>query len=993
MIASKRILLSHTNTMATSLTSRLGILLLLLIGLSAKTIAQSTALGIPQVVSFAKETYNAGTQNWGIIQDDSGMMIFGNNKGVLFFDGTHWELLPMPNRTVVRSVAKGLDGRIFVGGQDEFGWLTKNEEAQVEYHSLVDQLAPEDRSFEDVWKIFPTEERVFFCTQRALFVYENDKFLVAKSPQRFQNFFFVNNQLYAQERGRGLVRWEAGEFVLLPGGEQFNDFWIVSILPMGDELMIISDFSGLYRFSGEKITPWETEVSSFLQKNQAYCALQLPNKDIAIGTAQDGLVVIDQAGKTLVHLNKDSGLQNNTVLAIALDRLNNYWLGLDNGIDYVEVSKPFSRIADEIGLEGTGYAAELFEGKLYFGTNQGLFSIDWPLLHKSSLRNQVRKVDGLKGQIWGLSRLGESLIINAHAGTFQLKNGRVYAISPSKGGWKIMPLIGSTSLAIEGGYTGLFLYEKTGNEVSSPNWRYKHRIEGFDESARVMEQDEDGNIWVSHAYKGLFRIRLKDDNQRAEVRFFGEEDGLPGNIAINVLKIDGKVLFTTPRGIYTYDQDGDRFILYDAFNKILGGEQEIQRLLQDEEERLWFSIDREFGYFDIQEKGFLDKPRIDQFFFNHLQEELVDGFEEVFAIDEKNTIIATEKGFVIYTPERGEQRDLKLNAILREVRTISGTDSLIYSEGLSYPALSANDGDELASHLNALHFSYAAPFYEQIDQLNYRYWLKGYEEDWSEWSARTEKEYTNLASGDYEFEVQARNTYGTISDSVVYRFTILPPWYASSLAKSFYFLFAVLALGGVFIYFSRKIEKERQELEAHQAKTLAKKEAEFLQEKEKSEEEIGRLRSENLQSDIQHRTSQLASATMHLVQKGEVLLKIKKELVKVHKQASTEDNRKKLQKIIHTIDGNIRLDSNWEQFEAYFDQVHENFLRNLREAYPELTPKDQKLCAYLRMNLTTKEIAPLMNISVRGVEISRYRLRKKLDLDTNTNLTDFIMRF
>ncbi|MGH1436907.1 MAG: triple tyrosine motif-containing protein [Lewinella sp.] len=980
--------------MATSQISRLGILLFFLIGLSSESIAQSTALGIPQVISFSKEEYNAGTQNWSVIQDDNGMMVFGNNKGVLFFDGTRWEALPMPNRTIVRSVTKGLDGRIFVGGQDEFGWLAKNKQAQVEYHSLTDQLAPEDRNFEDVWKIFPTEERVFFCTQRALFVYENDTFLIIKSPQRFQNFFFVKDQLYAQERGRGLVRWEDGQFVLLPGGEQFDDFRIASILPLDDELLIISDFSGLYRFSKDKITHWQTEVSSFLQKNQAYCALLLPNNDIAIGTAQDGLVVIDQEGKTLVHLNKDSGLQNNTVLAIALDRLNNYWLALDNGIDYVEVSKPFARIADEIGLQGTGYAAELYEGKLYLGTNQGLFSIDWPLLYKSNIRNQVRKVNGVNGQIWGLNRLGESFIINSHAGTFQLKQGRVYPISPPQGAWKLMPLAGSTSLAIEGGYTGLFLYEKTGeDEASSANWRYKHHIEGFDESARVMEQDKDGNIWVSHAYKGLFKVQLKDDNQRVDVRFFSEEDGLPGNIAINVLKIDGEVLFTTLRGIYTYDQEKDHFEPYETFNKILGGEQEIQRLLQDEEERLWFSIDKEFGYFDIQEKGFLEQPEIDQFFFNHLQEGLVDGFEEVFAVDENNTIIATEKGFVIYTPERGEQRDLQLNVLLRQVRTISGTDSLLFGEGLSYPQVSVDDENELASHLNALHFSYAAPFYEQIDQLTYRYWLKGYEENWSEWSTRTDKEYTNLESGDYEFQVQAKNTYGTISDPVVYRFTILPPWYASSLAKSFYFLFAALALGGVFVYFSKKIEKERQELEANQAKTLAKKEAEFQQEKEKSEEEIDRLRSENLQSDVKHRTSQLASATMHLVQKGEVLLKIKKELVKVHKQASTEENRKKLQKIIHTIDGNIRLDSNWEQFEAYFDQVHENFLRNLREAYPDLTPKDQKLCAYLRMNLTTKEIAPLMNISVRGVEISRYRLRKKLDLDTNTNLTDFIMRF
>ena len=136
---------------------------------------------------------------------------------------------------------------------------------------------------------------------------------------------------------------------------------------------------------------------------------------------------------------------------------------------------------------------------------------------------------------------------------------------------------------------------------------------------------------------------------------------------------------------------------------------------------------------------------------------------------------------------------------------------------------------------------------------------------------------------------------------------------------------------------------------------------------------------------------QLASATMHLVQKGEILVKIKQELDKVQKTVPQE-NRRKVQQLIRMIDEDIRLDNNWEQFEVHFDQVHENFLKNLRERFTNLTPKDQKLCAYLRMNLSTKEIAPLMNISVRGVEIARYRLRKKLQLDTDINLVDFFMK-
>jgi FixJ family two-component response regulator len=87
------------------------------------------------------------------------------------------------------------------------------------------------------------------------------------------------------------------------------------------------------------------------------------------------------------------------------------------------------------------------------------------------------------------------------------------------------------------------------------------------------------------------------------------------------------------------------------------------------------------------------------------------------------------------------------------------------------------------------------------------------------------------------------------------------------------------------------------------------------------------------------------------------------------------------------------LEDDWESFARHFDQVHTDFIKRLKEKYPQLSPKDLKLCAYLRMNLVSKEIAPLLNISVRGVEISRYRLRKKMQLHAEVNLTDYMIHF
>ena len=161
--------------------------------------------------------------------------------------------------------------------------------------------------------------------------------------------------------------------------------------------------------------------------------------------------------------------------------------------------------------------------------------------------------------------------------------------------------------------------------------------------------------------------------------------------------------------------------------------------------------------------------------------------------------------------------------------------------------------------------------------------------------------------------------------------------------------------------------------------------------KQASEKAIVELRNEKLEEDNRHKTQQLASSTMHLVQKNEILLKVKEELKKVETQTQNPNTRKVVRQLIKLVNNDIKLDEDWEQFAHHFDQVHSDFLKRLRETHPQLSPKDHRLCAYLRMNLATKERAPLMTISVRGVEISRYRLRKKLNLDAEANLVEFIL--
>ncbi len=949
---------------------------------------QGKILGVPEIVNFSKTTYNAGTQNWCVLQDESGILLVGNNKGILEFDGSNWRLFELPNRTIVRSLASSLDGKVYVGAQDELGYLAVDGSGQLGYESLADKLQPEDRSFEDVWKIFAEEDRVYFGSKKALFLYEDEAFQIIRPSGRFENFFLVNDQLFAQDTDHGLMRWQDEQFVPITNGERFRaGRRIAALFPFRDQFLLISDVDGLFFLNEDGLQAWETPSSSFLRDNSAYCATSLPNGDIAIGTAHNGLLVIDSLGHPKSHINKDSGLQNNTILSIVSDQQGNFWLGLDNGIDYVKVSSPLTQIRSESGIEGTGYSSLVFGDRLYLATNQSLFYQAWPLENNGLQANTFTKLDRVRGQVWGIQELDGRLIANMHEGAFIIENDQIRPISAVQGSWKFIPLQGYPNHSIQGAYTGLYLYQRD----AAGEWALSHKLDGFDESARIVEQDQTGHIWVSHAYKGLYKIDLSSDLSSCTVQFYDADDGLPSNINISAEKIQEEVVFSTPEGVYRYDEESDRFIPYDNFNTLLANNLALHRLLEDQTGRIWFSAGHTFGFLDIQEQGFLQDVKVETQYYNHMQEELVDGFEHILHIDDYHVLIATEKGFVNYDPHIGNARELAFPVLIREVSLLPPNDTILYSGGIRLEEQN-RDRIELPNSMNSLRFYYSSPFFEHIGQIEYRYRLPGYQDEWSDWSNRTEKEFTNLPHGTYIFEVEARNTYGQISAANSFEFTIKAPWYASAAAKLIYFLLGGFLLAGLLYYNSRHIAKEKASLERQQAETLARKEAIYQEEREKSEAEIMRLRNENLRSDVQHKNAQLASATMHLVQKSEMMLKLKQDLDKLMQSELASDDRRKVQHLIHSIEEDIRLDNNWGQFEAYFDQVHENFLQGLRKAFPQLTPKDQKLCAYLRMNLSTKEIAPLMNISIRGVEISRYRLRKKLNLDTETNLTDYIMR-
>jgi len=933
----------------------------------------------PLISNYGKEVHQGGTQNWAVTSREDGIVFFGNNSGVLVFDGDQWDRVPLPNRTFVRSLKYTEGGHLYVGGQNEFGYFMNGVVSPQNYRSLK-HLVPEEHSdFEDVWRIFTLEDDTYFCTEKAVFIINDDACkVVLPNGDRFENFFLYKNNVCIQEIGAGLFLIEENALIPFFKDPRIESKRIASMLQLSDgDHLFLTQEGAIFRFNGSTIEPFGGEAEGFTKEFKEYAAIGLVDGSIAIGTTQNGLIIINEAGDILEQYNIESGLVNNTVLSLYQDQSDNIWMGLDNGIAYLEINSPFSLINQINGLEGTGYAALIHKDSYYFATNLGLYRAD-------DRTDTFELVEDTKGQIWSLQSIDDGFIINADGGALYYENGNISQIPGTRSSWRFHKLKGSEGLFLQGTYDGLYLYREADN--GSVPLELLGKLDGFDESSRIFEEDKNGDIWVAHAYRGLYRLRFDYQNLKIiEVRRFGIEEGLPEDLYITVSNIRNEMVFATTKGIFRFNGTNETFEIHDELTKLLGEERSVQRLIEDRLGNIWFSTETEFGLVEILEAGLYNDVEV--IYFNEIQDELVDGFEDVFTLTQDAAFIPVESGFYKYKlKETTQPPEFEHPLRISQVYLTGANDSLIYefhsSNALTEMEIPPQEGD--------IRFHFSLPTFGKLNQVEYQYLLSGEDEDWSDWTIETKKEYSNLEHGKYTFQLRAKNAFGRVSDPVSYTFSVLPPWYKTTAAQAGFVICAFLLLLALIRYVSLREAKKTEEVIEQSELTIKIKEEEHQREKEKSENEIIRLRNEKLRSEVSHKNAELASTTMHLVQKSEMLQNIKKDLTDLSKEGD-ETVKKRVKQIQRLITDDVRLDKNWERFETHFDQVHANFFKNLRAKYPELTPKDQKLCAYLRMNLATKEIAPLLNISVRGVEISRYRLRKKLNLDPDVNLVSFIM--
>ena len=910
---------------------------------------------LPPVKNYTPIDYKAENQNWGISQSSDKLIYVANNKGLIEFNGSQWILYPSPNNTILRSVF--VDGdKIYTGCYMEFGYWQKDIRGLLKYFSLsnkIDQLADD----EQFWQINKIKHWILFQSLNRVYIYDTieDTFEIVDPGSKIVKMYVVDEKVYLQKLNGGLYVIQNGIAKSIGQEEEIGKLLIVNIFRHQDSLLVITEKNGFYYLDENGgLNKWPTKIDNILNEISIYCASRSKQNGILLGTIANGIIALHEDGSIAFEINQHLGLYNNTVLSIFSDDEENIWLGLDNGISTINNNSPFKIFDDSRGRLGTIYTSVVFRDTLYLGTNQGLFYKGF------NTDDSLNLIEGTKGQVWSLEIIDNTLFCGHHYGTFIVNGDNAIKLENTFGTWKILTIPDQPDLLIQGNYDGLNILQKQSNQ-----WSFRNKVDNFNISSRYVEFLNSTEILINHEYKGVFKLEM--DSEYSKILNQEQLTSVEKSTNSGLARSDEDILYSSKQGVFKYNSEKNIFekdtmlsTFYDDKTYISG------KLIYDKEEnRLWGFNKLGLVYIDyggISKQYKVKRINLPNDRFNRMV-----GYENITHLNNNQYLVATSNGYILLN--LNEIPTYELDIILNSV-SVSGVDH-------KFSYLDKNlQNPEIENKINNVSFTYSVPMFGTFGEIEFQTRLVGMYDEWTSWSTKSSQIFENLNHGAYTFQVRARLN-DAISDIYSYTFEIKKPWYLSKLMITLYVLLFFCLLIIIHIVYKTYYKKQRRRLELKAKKEIELKELE-------NDQKLMAIKNEKLKGEIENKNRELAISTMSMIKKNEFLNLIKSEL-------TSTSSLKDLKPIIKLLDKNLNSSDDWKLFEEAFNNADKNFMKNLKSKHPNLTPNDLKLCAYLRLNLSSKEIAPLLNISPRSVEVKRYRLRKKMGLEHESGLTEYII--
>lgn len=759
------------------------------------------------MVNYDAQHYN-NSQIWSISEDKKGYLYFGIQNGVVQYDGARWRPVNFTNAgNVFRALVADSTGKIYYGAVGDFGYLKTDSTGKTYGQSLLNAVPVQDRDFQDIRSIQLSSKGVYFHARNKLFRINPDGTARTWTPETsYMYSFMVDNNLYIHAQRRGLYKMVDDSLVHIPGSEFLGEDRVQVMLPLklenGQKKYFIGTFTlGCFLFDGRTFEKFRTDSDQDLITSNIYRGVSVDETQVALGTAGAGFFIIDNRGKTRLHLTKKSGLQDDLVYELFFDRNRNLWLGMDYGIAKIELNKPLTYFTSHLGINSSVLTTTRFKNEIYVGTSTNLMR-----LNKGN--GKFEEVPGIpSGQIFDLRPDGDKLLISGN-GLRALRNGKVEVIRPSvSGDFSVVVLKKSNSnpdllfASAVGGVTVFYRdSKKQGNE-----WEYLGKITGVNQEVWSFSEEPavPGKIWAGTQNRLVFRITFPTSGRPALSDFKVERmenTDAPDPISGYTKTIANRAIFPADSVFYRFNEETKKFYVDTLFAKFRNGGGVIEFIIsEDSLNRIWARLGKEMRIYIPQGNRYI----IDS---SSLQSINQNTISDIFHDRDGITWFSTIGGLLRYDEKLAAGNQ---NSFPTFIRSVSNGNHQIN------PELRAADAESpsFAFNNNSLRFDYASPFYDNESQTRYQTKLDGYDRDWSSFDDNNYKEYTNLPAGNYTFRVRAKNVYGNISEEANYTFIITPAWYFTWWAWACYIIAAITLIYLLVRWRTKHLQEKHRELE------------------------------------------------------------------------------------------------------------------------------------------------------------------------------------
>jgi signal transduction histidine kinase/DNA-binding NarL/FixJ family response regulator/ligand-binding sensor domain-containing protein len=811
--------------------------------LLAPTVLHSQGNGFKYFKNFTPKEYNHNAQNWDIAQTQNGIIYVANQAGLLEYDGVSWRVIYIGESPTARSLAIAGDGAIYVGGQNEIGYLTPDEKGTLQYESLTHLLEEKYRNFGNVWSTHITQKGVYYRATHFIFRLRGSREKIinvrtTETSNKIRAAFVCNGELWVLIHKEGLHKLVNGSLQLLPGIET-PDISLknvrIGLLEPYDETaeghtlnwLIGVRGKGFFLYDGKTMKVFPVENEDFVLSNVLYSGTRLSNGEYALATRHGGLFIMDRHGRITSHYDQTSGLQNHNVKKAFEDVQGNLWLCLDSGISRIEYLSPFSVFDERSGLPGLVLSVVREGNTLYAGTTSGLY-------YREDA-NEFSKVPGIFGICFSLVSKDGSIFAASTNGIYNIKNGITRNVIAGP----------SYSLLVSTHFPGRTWCGRAGELVAvdkeNGQLTLGLRVDTENQQIRSLTEDIDGNLWLGTMAGILYNVQFDAGGKPPTVARYDSSHGLPKG-EITVAQIVGKVMFATPEGLFGFnpEEKEKKFslspLVYKLNNDVDLTSKPVFRIVEDKRKNIWlYSEGRVYrlipsssGSYEITFRPFRRIPTTAQ--LNHFYPDP----------DNKTIWLATHEGLIQYDPLVKRKYKKDFYTLVRKV---------IINGKLTYDGFKYDKDNQSATVIPEIDFGnrknirieFASPFFEVESETRYSYFLEGFDDGWSEWSTETSKEYTILDSGQYTFRVRARNIYVHIGKEDHFPYGILPPWYKTWWAYILYIAAFILLVFLIVKWRFRYLEREKEKLEL----TIKERTKEIGEKNQQLEHQTGQLRDQS----------------------------------------------------------------------------------------------------------------------------------------------------